>query len=56
MPVVTAAPRVTVSAPVPPMMRLDIADGGGVGEVGEGQLVGAGAEIDGTPLVSAAPV
>ncbi len=46
-PLATAAARVTVSAPVPPVRVSTLADGGGVGAVGQGELVGAGAEIDG---------
>ena len=41
------APRVTVSAPVPPVMVSTLVTVSGVGAVGEGQGVAAGAEIDG---------
>ena len=36
-----------VSAPVPPMMVSMLADRDGVGAIGEGERVAAGAEIDG---------
>ena len=36
-----------VSAPVPPVRVSDVADGEGIGAVGEGQCVLAGAEVDG---------
>ena len=46
MPLAMAAPRVMVSAPVPPMMVCDVLDRAGVGDIGQGELVGAGAEVD----------
>ena len=46
MPPVSAVPRVMVSAPVPPVRVSTLETVAGVGDVGEGQLVGAGAEID----------
>ena len=55
MPVVSARPRVTVSAPVPPVMVSTLATVRGVGDVAEGQAVGAGAEVDASRWRSAAP-
>ena len=42
-------PSVTVSAPVPPVRVSTLETVTRVGAVGEGQLVGAGAEVDGRP-------
>ena len=55
MPWRAAVPRVMVSAPVPPMMVSTLLTVPVLAPLARVSCVGAGAEVDGMPVVSAAP-